>query len=295
MSLHLRLPNAAPRPPMNLKVNSGVEHTSGGERVSSELRAAGRPLANERKAPRYAPKKRRHNVIYHTWKWLDLFSGLALVALCIVPQVSCIRIHAASSLVDTRSAADVKLGASGKERAEQAARLLMQKQLAQFERQQMLEAAATPFPAGVMDRRLSSPLQGLTQTQMEAEGQTDAPSLVDLGSALMGVPEVLRAADDKEAADVQPQVPYSFMNWGQIGGMMQSPILAHTGIPVQIPRQVVGTTVGLDFDSPATFHGPLLVVLMVSILLFFLVLILCCWMMKAKNKHDRFMAEKIRH
>ena len=166
----------------------------------------------------------------------------------------------------------------------------------------MLEALASPFLTREPNSPASMIMRGAREIPLKLERQSVGPSMVDLGSLLVGGAEgateeegtaALRPAESRAAAGAAAQVPFSFINWGQIGGMMQSPALAHTGMPVYMPRRAVGTTVGLDFDSPATFHGPLLVAIMVCILVFFVVLMLCCWMVKSKQKHDKFMAEKI--
>lgn len=98
----------------------------------------------------------------------------------------------------------------------------------------------------------------------------------------------------KTRDDNRETLPASFINWGQVGVMMQNPALQHTGMPVLMGRQqAVGTTIGLDFDSPATFHGPLIAVIMVCVFVFFLVMLLCCWLVNSRRKHEKFMSEKL--
>lgn len=182
---------------------------------------------------------------------------------------------------------------------------LMRHQFTQLERQKVLEADAEPSLSSPCSSTTKSSvmlqLAGSVATAAETPSEGVLSSSDSLGAILVGDADGRRAMEmtTQKELDVRGGVmtaesgPYSFLNWGQIGGMMQSPALAHTGMPVYVPRQVVGTTVGLDFDSPATFHGPLLVLLMVCILIFFIVLLLCCWLVKSKQKHDKFMAEKL--
>lgn len=209
---------------------------------------------------------------------------------CVVPHASCIR-HSAVSRANMGAAAPDSMTPSPSISPEIASRAfkLMKSQLAEWKQQRIMEEAvvsllsvAEPQP-GVFTQLAA----GHAHTPEKASSGERKHTDVDLGSLLVGSTD--------SGVKSRPAAPgaYSFMNWGQIGGMMQSPMLAHTGMPVYMPRQAAGTTVGLDFDSPATFHGPLLVLMMVCILIFFLVLMLCCWMVKSKQKHDKFMAEKV--
>ncbi|CDJ48349.1 hypothetical protein, conserved [Eimeria brunetti] len=184
---------------------------------------------------------------------------------------------------------------------------LMRNQVAQMARQKVLESEAEPSLYSPENSTIKSlvmlQLGGSTATTAESKSAAISGTSKDLGAVLLGEADgggsvmlaVKRGMDMRGGPLTAESAPYSFLNWGQIGGMMQNPALAHTGMPVYMPRQVVGTTIGLDFDSPATFHGPLLVLLMVCILIFFVVLLLCCWMVKSKQRHDKFMAEKLPH
>ncbi|CDJ67556.1 hypothetical protein, conserved [Eimeria necatrix] len=229
----------------------------------------------------------------------------ALTILCLFQVVSCVR-HPATSQLEVRGSGDApfRMGGFDGEMHEEVSRL-MQHQLAQLERQEALEAIAEPYLHRKPTGRASMLLQaarGEAAYGVPPEGPMN--SMMDFGSLLAGEPQDVAEMNpgvSTQVADMDglggpmtvDRAPYSFLNWGQIGGMMQNPALAHTGMPVYMPRQVVGTTVGLDFDSPATFHGPLLVLLMVCILIFFVVMLLCCWMVKSKRKHDKYMAEKL--
>ncbi|CDJ42027.1 hypothetical protein, conserved [Eimeria tenella] len=229
----------------------------------------------------------------------------ALAILCLLQVVSCVR-HPETSQLEVGEPGDVPfhMGGFDGEMHEEVSRL-MQHQLAQLERQEALEAIAEPYlhrkPAGQASMLLQA-ARGKATYGVPPEGPMN--SMMDFGSLLAGQPQdiaemnpgvstQLAGMDELGGSMTVDRAPYSFLNWGQIGGMMQNPALAHTGMPVYMPRQVVGTTVGLDFDSPATFHGPLLVLLMVCILIFFVVMLLCCWMVKSKRKHDKYMAEKL--
>ncbi|KAL8446703.1 hypothetical protein Emag_004651 [Eimeria magna] len=223
--------------------------------------------------------------------FLELIVLSLLFATCFLPVVSCIREHIVkgegelgaamnADLVSPHHTADIEEKLSA----------LLESQLSQVENQQRLEALATPFAVGK------------NAAEVPNGGHLTELSMVDLGSPLSAGEaggstatsvDSLQLTQVNGITNTDAGRPFSFLNWGQVGGLMQSPALAHTGMGVQMPRQVVGTTVGLDFDSPATFHGPLLVALMVCILIFFVVLMLCCWMVKSKRKHDKFMAEKL--
>ncbi|XP_022588412.2 uncharacterized protein LOC34618999 [Cyclospora cayetanensis] len=181
----------------------------------------------------------------------------------------------------------------------------MRAQVAQMERQEMLEATAVPVVPQDSRALPSTFMQVEAAVPHRIKDVEQGSSMADLGTLLTKDLKSKSKAFAKDnrvaprsntslrAYDSSDKPPFSFINWGQIGGMMQNPAIAHTGMTVYVPRKAVGTTVGLDFDSPATFHGPLLVALMVLFLIFFLVLMLCCWMVKSKEKHDKYMAEKI--
>ncbi|KAL8446869.1 hypothetical protein Emed_004748 [Eimeria media] len=224
-----------------------------------------------------------------------------VVATCFLPVASCIKEHAVMRQAELGAVMHADLSGVPTRDIEKELSALLERQLSQVATQQRLEALATPFitpysnQATVREDAAEAPLEAGSQQLPEL-------SMVDLGSVLStgeagestaSSIDSLQLPQVDEVSDSDAGKPFSFLNWGQVGGLMQSPALAHTGMGVQVPRQVVGTTVGLDFDSPATFHGPLLVALMVCILVFFVVLMLCCWMVKSKRKHDKFMAEKL--
>ncbi|CDI76727.1 hypothetical protein, conserved [Eimeria acervulina] len=227
---------------------------------------------------------------------------LFLAIICFVRLAACARRFGGKQL-EWEDAPEAHLALSEEVRAK--AFSLMKHQFAQLEHQRLLEAEAEPslsYPQNLTAKSLVMlQLDGSAATAAKASYKGLLSSPDNLGAVLvgkadgegdMGMP--IKGELDKRGVPMTAEsAPYSFLNWGQIGGMMQNPALAHTGMPVYMPRQVMGTTVGLDFDSPATFHGPLLVLLMVCILIFFAVLLLCCWMVKSKQKHDKFMAEKL--
>ncbi|CDI81796.1 hypothetical protein, conserved [Eimeria praecox] len=227
---------------------------------------------------------------------------IALALTCFVRLASCVR-HLGGDQLEWPDGA--QLHSTPTEDLQAEAFSLMRHQVAQLARQKVLEAEAEPS--------LSSPQNSITKSlvMLQLDGAETTAAEVpsarlltnsnNLGAILVGEAEGGGAVRVPVQSDLgmyggsmtAESAPYSFLNWGQIGGMMQNPALAHTGMPVYMPRQVVGTTVGLDFDSPATFHGPLLVLLMVCAFIFFVLLLLCCWMVKSKQKHEKFMAEKI--
>ncbi|CDJ35039.1 uncharacterized protein EMH_0070130 [Eimeria mitis] len=234
--------------------------------------------------------------------WVKGIIVLALTLMCLVQHVACVRPLGGDQL-EWPNAPQVHIGSNEKLQAE--AISLMRHQFSQMANQKVLEAEAEPSLSS--SQKLTT--KSLVMLQLDGSAASAAgtrsagflDSADNLGAVLVGemdgdgtMRKVMETGLDMRGGPLTAEsAPYSFLNWGQIGGMMQSPALAHTGMPVYMPRQVVGTTIGLDFDSPATFHGPLLVLLMVCILIFFVVLLLCCWMVKSKQKHDKYMAEKL--
>ncbi|KAL8438017.1 hypothetical protein Efla_003557 [Eimeria flavescens] len=213
-----------------------------------------------------APKQLACRPSFHARRIIEAVFISLVLAICCLPDVSCIRQHNPGNQAGLGPAAEADVASSTDIQQRLAAAL--EAQLAQLETQEKLEALAMPF---VASSRLSPPSAVMRNPAEEAQddgqpGDLDALSLVDMGSLLStsadGNPASVSLADLQAAEGPSPSAAFSFINWGQVGGALQSPALAHTGMGVPVPRQVVGTTVGLDFDSPATFHGPLLVALM---------------------------------
>ncbi|KAL8270564.1 hypothetical protein Esti_005535 [Eimeria stiedai] len=256
--------------------SSDYETSSGLRALPQEMQVAGLRFESINPArQQHAATQVRCRTSFGVRSFLEVVILPLLFAICCLPIVSCIKEHAVvrqaeigatvnADLVSPAHTGDIvqKLSA------------VIESQLSQMENQRRLEALATPFVAHYPN--LSAGAKSAIQTPDEAEGQLTKPSMVELGSLLStgDVGEstassiIASSIDSSPLAEVDgvsnadTEKPFSFLNWGQVGGLMQSPALAHTGVGVQMPRQVVGTTVGLDFDSPATFHGPLLVALM---------------------------------
>lgn len=257
----------------------------------------GAALARDEREAGWNPRPRSFTVK----PTLFVKGSFVLALICSVQFAACVR-HLGD---DQRAWPDAPQVHSSTEVLRAEAISLMRHQFTQLERQKVLEADAEPSLSSPCSSTTKSSvmlqLAGSVATAAETPSEGVLSSSDSLGAILVGDADGRRAMEmtTQKELDVRGGVmtaesgPYSFLNWGQIGGMMQSPALAHTGMPVYVPRQVVGTTVGLDFDSPATFHGPLLVLLMVCILIFFIVLLLCCWLVRSKQKHDKFMAEKL--
>ncbi|OEH75619.1 hypothetical protein cyc_02101 [Cyclospora cayetanensis] len=252
------------------------------------------------------PSKSQHQCLFSgRFRWTGCIFLSVLTIICLVSPASSMRrsaggqmnIRAANALnsESTDSNADIQ----------RAINRAMRAQVAQMERQEMLEATAVPVVPQDSRALPSTFMQVEAAVPHRIKDVEQGSSMADLGTLLTKDLKSKSKAFAKDnrvaprsntslrAYDSSDKPPFSFINWGQIGGMMQNPAIAHTGMTVYVPRKAVGTTVGLDFDSPATFHGPLLVALMVLFLIFFLVLMLCCWMVKSKEKHDKYMAEKI--